>query len=205
MFADFDIQQFVSALVILFAIMNTLGTVPVVLNLRAAGKVVHPGKVALATLITCVVFFYGGEAFLHLFGVNIESFAVAGAIILFIIAIGMTMDIDIGRPRQTAQTGEDATMVPVVFPLIAGSGTITTIVAIRAQYAPVNILLALAVNAVVVYVVLASVDRIAKHCGSGVISSIEKLSGIILLTIAVKLFTTNLTVLVEGLEKAGGN
>ncbi|MDD4556399.1 MAG: MarC family protein [Alphaproteobacteria bacterium] len=199
MLANFNFQEFVGAFFILFAIMNVPGTVPVVLNLQKKRNFIKPAKAGLATFIIFVAFFYGGNAFLNLFGVDISSFAVAGSIIIFIIALSMILDIEIGNSNNEA-VDKDATIVPVVFPLIAGSGSLTTLLSIRAHYATENILLAVLANSLVVYIILKSVRKIEKIAGIVVLSTIQKVFGIILLTIAVKLFTTNLATMVHNLH-----
>ncbi|MFV0626821.1 MAG: MarC family protein [Alphaproteobacteria bacterium] len=199
MLANFDFQEFIGAFFILFAIMNAPGAIPVVINLQKKRNIVKPAKAGFATFCLFIAFFYGGNAFLSLFGVDISSFAVAGSIVIFIIAIGMTLDIEIGSSNNEA-VDKDATIVPVVFPLIAGSGSLTTLLSIRAHYSTENILLAVVANSFVVYGLLKSVRKIEKIAGVGVLSTIQKVFGIILLTIAVKLFTTNLATMVHNLK-----
>ena len=136
------------------------------------------------------LFFFVGDLILGLFGVDINSFAVAGAVIIFLMALEMILDIEIFK--DTSHLAKNATFVPLVFPLLAGAGSFTTLLALKAEYASVNILVALAVNAVVVYIILSATAFIEKVLGKGGIYFTRKFFGIILLAISVKLFTSNL-------------
>lgn len=168
-------------------------------NLKKRGKKINAAKAALLALIMFFIFFFVGEAFLNLFNVDISSFAVAGSFIIFIVALEMILDIEIFK--DTPDAPKDATFVPVVFPLIAGAGALTTLLSIRAQYNDINILLAVICNMVIVYLVLKLTKRIERMLGAGFIYMLQKFFGIILLAISVKLFTTNITFLVEHIKQ----
>ena len=142
-----------------------------------------------------MIFFYVGEAFLRLFNLDISSFAVAGAIIIFVMALEMILDIQIFR--DSPDLPKDATITPIVFPLIVGAGSMTTLLSIRAQFADINILLAVLLNMIVVYVVIKLAKNFEKVLNPGVIYVMQKLFGIILLAISVKLFITNLSLLLK--------
>lgn len=168
-------------------------------NLKKTGQKINAAKAALLALIMFFIFFFVGEAFLNLFNVDISSFAVAGSFIIFIVALEMILDIEIFK--DTPDAPKDATFVPVVFPLIAGAGALTTLLSIRAQYNDINILLAVICNMVIVYLVLKLTKRIERMLGAGFIYMLQKFFGIILLAISVKLFTTNITFLVEHIKQ----
>ena len=199
MFGSFQWQEFVSAFVVLFAVIDITGSIPVILTLKKRGKKINAAKAALLALIMFFIFFFVGEAFLNLFNVDISSFAVAGSFIIFIVALEMILDIEIFK--DTPDAPKDATFVPVVFPLIAGAGALTTLLSIRAQYNDINILLAVICNMVIVYLVLKLTKRIERMLGAGFIYMLQKFFGIILLAISVKQFTTNITFLVEHIKQ----
>ena len=146
------------------------------------------------------LFFFVGDLILDLFGVDINSFAVAGAVIIFLMAIEMILDIEIFKDSSIA--AKDATMVPLVFPLLAGAGSFTTLLSLKAEYASVNILSALMLNAVVVFIMLSATAVIQKAIGKGGVYFTRKFFGIILLAISVKLFTSNLSYLISQMSLA---
>ena len=166
--------------------------------LKKKGKKINAFRAALLSLIMFFLFFYVGEAFLNLFGVDISSFAVAGSFIIFILAMEMVLDINIFHDQPDAP--KDATFVPVVFPLIAGAGALTTLLSIRSQYSDISILAAVIANMVIVYLVLKLTKRIERLLGPGLIYMLQKFFGIILLAISVKLFMTNITLLLNSLH-----
>lgn len=190
----FDATQFISAFVVLFAIIDIIGTVPVVMNLRRSGHTVSAKRASFAALVLFIGFMYLGDSFLNLFGLDIASFAVAGSIIVFIIAMEMILDISIFRKNSEAT--DDATFTPVVFPLIAGAGSFTTLLSIRSQFSDFNIILAIIANVIIVYLTLNSIEKLEKWLSPAVVCIFQKAFGIILLSIAVKLFTSNLATLV---------
>ncbi|MBR1841581.1 MAG: MarC family protein [Alphaproteobacteria bacterium] len=193
-FATYNSTQFVGAFVVLFAIIDIVGTLPIVINLERSGRAVYSGRAALISLVLFIGFMYMGKAFLNLFNLDVSSFAVAGSIIIFILAMEMVMDIEIFRKDNVATN--DATFTPVVFPLIAGAGSFTTLLSLRAQYSDFNILLAIFANVAIVYAALKMSRKLEKWLSPGVICIFQKAFGIILLSISVKLFTTNLTIIV---------
>ena len=198
MFGEFNWHHFISAFVVLFAVIDITGNIPVILTLKKRGKKINALKGALLSLIMFFLFFYVGEAFLNLFGVDISSFAVAGSFIIFIVAMEMILDIEIFRDQP--DTPKDATFVPVVFPLIAGAGALTTLLSIRSQYSDISILTAVIANMVIVYLVLKLTKKIESILGRGFIYMIQKFFGIILLAISVKLFMANITRLLAQLN-----
>ena len=195
MFKMFNFQEFISAFFVLFAIIDVIGSIPVFINLRKRGKNINPIRASLLTLLIFLIFFYGGEAFLLLFGVDIISFAIAGSLIIFIIAMELILDIEIFKDQP--ESPKDATFVPVVFPLIAGAGALTTLLSIRSQFEDINILLAIFFNIIFVYFVLKATKRLEKILKPGVIIIFQKFFGIILLAISVKIFSSSLTHLIK--------
>lgn len=195
MLKAFNIQEFISAFFVLFAVIDVVGSIPILLNLKKKGRKINAARASILTLIIFLIFFYGGEAFLHLFNVDISSFAVAGSLIIFIIAMEMILDIEIFKDQPDAP--KDATFVPVVFPLLAGAGALTTLLSIRAQFDDINILLAVLCNMIIVFLVLKMTKRLEKILAPGIIYIFQKFFGIILLAISVKLFTANLAFLIK--------
>ncbi len=184
-----DFMQIASAFIVLFAIIDPLGSMPIILSLKQKGEDIKPAKVSIVAAIIMIAFLYGGEWILRLFNVDIESFAVAGSIILFLMAVEMVCDLEI---FQNNGPKGSASIVPLAFPLFAGPGVFTTVIALQAEFVVVNILIALLVNMVALYFILRSTDWIQRVLGEGGIYVTRKFFGVILLAIAVKLFTENL-------------
>lgn len=174
---------------VLFAIIDILGSIPIILNIKRKGQSVHAFRASAVALLILIVFLFSGEAVLRLFNVDIQSFAVAGALIIFIFSIEMILDVEIFR-NKGPEGG--SSIIPIAFPLIAGPGSFTTLLSLRAEYATENIIIALILNMLFVFFVLKSTSRIEKLIGEGGIYILRKFFGIILLAIAVKLFTTNI-------------
>ncbi len=188
--SSFSSVEFLSAFIVLFAVIDPIGIMPIVLSIRDKGKIINSGKAVFYSFSLMFIFFFIGDWILNLFGVDINSFAVAGALIIFLMAIEMVLDIEIFKDSSIA--ANNATMVPLVFPLLAGAGSFTTLLSLKAEYASINIFIALLVNAVVVYIMLRSTSYLLKLLGKGGIYFTRKFFGIILLAISVKLFTSNL-------------
>ncbi len=195
MLKGFDWQQFIASFFVLFAIIDIPGSLPYILSLRNRGKTINPIKAAVMAFCMFMVFYVAGDAFLTLFGVDVPSFAVAGSLIIFVMAVEMILDISIFK--EAKDTPNDISFFPIVFPLVSGAGALTTMLAIRSQYAPVNLITAIAANMVCVYLMLRMVDLIAKVVNPGILYMIKKFFGIILLTISIKLFTANIMLLLE--------
>ena len=190
----FDFQQLISAFIVLFAVIDIIGSIPIILDLKQKGRPVNAMKATLIAFLLLLGFFFVGDGMLKLFQVDIASFAVAGAFVIFLMSLEMILDIEIFK-----NTGpiKEATLVPLVFPLLAGAGAFTTLLSLRAEYATINIVLALTLNMVWVYIVVKLTDRIERLLGKGGIYVIRKFFGIILLAISTRLFTANLTSLIE--------
>ena len=193
-----DIQQILSAFIVLFAVIDVLGSTPIFLSLKQQGRPVNAWKATLISLALMLAFFFAGDAMLRLFNVDIESFAVAGSLIIFLMSLEMILDVEIFKNQGPIK---EATLVPVVFPLLAGAGSFTTLLSLRAEYAQVNIIIGLLLNMVLVYIVLKATDRVEKVISKAAIYLLRKFFGIILLAISVRLFTANLSNLLENLSR----
>lgn len=189
---SFDLLQTLSAFIVLFAIIDPLGSIPIVLNMEAKGDKIYALRTAVIALGVMIVFLFVGEWILKLFNVDINSFAVAGAMIIFIMAIEMVCDVEIFKNNGPEGV---SSIVPLAFPLFAGPGSFTALLSLRAEYSVTNILIALVLNMCFVYFVLRSTRVIQRIFGQSGIYIIRKFFGIVLLAIAVKLFTTNLVYL----------
>lgn len=188
-----NFQELLSAFIVLFAVIDIFGAIPIILDQKQKGRSVNALRATLIALGLLLGFFFAGDMILRLFQVDIASFAVAGAFIIFLMSLEMILDIEIFKNLGPIK---EATLVPLVFPLLAGAGSFTTLLSLRAEYATVNIMLALMLNMVCVFLVLKLTDRIERLLGKGGIYFIRKFFGIILLAISVRLFTANLTLLV---------
>ena len=195
MFATLSWAEILSAFMVLFAVIDPIGVLPIVISIRDRGKTIRPGMAVLYAFGLMLLFFFLGDFILGLFGVDINSFATAGALVIFFISMEMVLDIQIFK--DTAVVGNDATFVPVVFPLLAGAGSFTTLLSLKAAYSSPNIIIGLLMNAVVVFVVLCATKRISRILGKGGVYFTRKFFGIILLAISIKLFTSNLSYLIE--------
>ena len=193
-FSDINIQELASAFMVLFAVIDITGAVPIINDIQNNGRKISAIKAALATYIHLVAFLFAGDGLLNLFNVDISSFAVAGSLVIFVLAVEMIFGIPIFKNDGPSGT---ASIVPLVFPLIVGAGTLTTLLALRAEYHTINIIIALTLNIIIVYFVLKNVSLIEKVFGKGGAYILRKFLGIILLAISVKLFTSNLASLID--------
>jgi len=185
---NFDLKEFISSSMILFAIIDVVGNIPLIVLLREKYKVIESGKASAVSLIIMIVFLFLGEIILNLLGVDINSFAVAGSIIILFLATEMILGVKLYKDNNP----KTASIVPIAFPLIAGPGTLTTLISIKSEYNDINIILAIVINVILVYFVLKSSEKIQKFLGSQGINILRKVFGIILLAIGIKLFTTNI-------------
>ena len=197
-FQEFDIRQLIGAFIVLLAICDVPGNLPIVLNIQKKGIHISARRAFLYSLFLMVFFFYGGEAFLHLFGLDISSFAIAGALIIFLISIEMILDVNLFC--EGTDISSDATLVPVVFPLFIGAGVITTLLSIRSQYADINVLLAAFLNCVMIYATIKLSKMLKKYVNQTTLYVIKKFFGMVLLAISVKLFITNITILISSVQ-----
>lgn len=197
MFTNFNFQQILSAFIVLFAVIDIIGAIPIIIDLKDKGKDVNALKATLISFLLLLGFFYAGDILLRLFHVDIESFAVAGAFVIFLLSLEMILDIEIFKNQGPIK---EATLVPLVFPLLAGAGSFTTLLSLRAEYASMNIIVALILNMLWVYFVVRMTRKVERVLGKGGIYLIRKFFGIILLAISVKLFMSNITLLMEQIE-----
>ena len=193
MFSEFNIQEFLSAFIVLFAIIDIIGSVPIIINLQQRDRSVNALKASVLSFVLMLVFFLAGDLLLKLFHVDINSFALAGGIIIFAIALEMILDIEIFKNNGPIR---EATLVPLVFPLLAGPGAFTTLLSLKAEFASINILLGLTANMIWVYIVLKITHKIQRILGESGIFIIRKFFGVILLAISVKLITSNISILI---------
>lgn len=190
-----DFKELASAFIVIFAMIDVTGLTPVAIDLQQKSGPINAGKAAIYSLVILLVFLFVGNMVLDLFGVDIHSFAVAGAIIIFIIGFEMTAGVEIIKYCDGPKGS--TTLVPIVFPLIAGAGTFTALLSLRAEFHLINIVVALGLNILVVYLVLKNMHLLERLLGEGGIYILRKFFGIILLAIAVKLFTSNIAALVN--------
>lgn len=184
----FDFKQIFTAGMILFAVIDIIGSIPIIVDLRKKVGHIQSEKASIVACILMIVFLFVGETILNLIGIDVNSFAVAGAFIIFFLAIEMILGIQLYKDDAP----ETAAIVPLAFPLIAGAGTMTSILSLRAEYATVNIIAAIVINIIFVYIVLKSSGKIEHFLGKQGINVVRKIFGVILLAIAVKLFAANI-------------
>ena len=189
----FNYNDALSAFLILFAVIDILGSIPIIVTLRKKVGQVQSEKATLVAGAIMIVFLFLGERILHLLGVDVQSFAIAGSFVLFFLALEMILGITLYKEESP----NTASIVPIAFPMIAGAGTMTSLVSLRAEFANINIIIAIVLNMIVVYVVLKNTERIERILGSGGLSILRKVFGVILLAIAVKLFFANLIPLLQ--------
>ena len=192
----FDIQEVISAFVDLFAVIDITGLVPIIIDLKEKGNEINAGKAAFYSLFSFIVFLFMGNMMLQLFHVDISSFAIAGSLVIFVMAIEMIFGVEIFKMDGPAGS---ATIVPIVFPLIAGAGSFTTLLSLRALYSLLDIIIALVLNILIIYIVIKRVNIIEKLLGKGGVYVLRKFFGIILLAISVRMFIDNLTKLLSTL------
>ena len=190
---DFDFKQIFTATMILFAVIDVVGNIFVFVNLRKQVGTIQSGKAAIVASVVMVLFLFLGEGILSLIGIDVSSFAVAGSFVLFFIAMEMILGIQIFKPDHP----QTASVVPIAFPIIAGPGCLTSILSLKAEYETQNILVAIIVNMCFVYLVLKLSKNADKFISPSAAGVIRKVFGIVLLAIAVKLFTGNISILIK--------
>jgi len=190
---DLSIKQIITATMVLFAVIDIIGSIPLILSLKAKVGHIESRKASIVSGIIMISFLFVGEEILNLIGIDVNSFAVAGSFIFFFFALEMILGVTIFKDEEP----ETASIVPLAFPLIAGAGSLTSILSLKAELATINIIIGIILNLLLVYVVLKKSDVIERILGKAGISVIRKVFGIILLAIAVKLFTTNIQGLIQ--------
>lgn len=188
---NFDIKETLSVTLILFSVIDILGSIPFVILIKQREGRIRTEVATISSALLMVTFLYLGQSILRLFGLDVESFAVAGAIVMFIIAMEMILGITLIKDDPDAKGS--GSVVPLAFPLIAGAGTLTTILSLRAVYEEVNILIGILLNLIIVYIVLRSSGWLEKKIGKSGFSVLRRVFGIILLSIAVKIIKDNIT------------
>ncbi len=193
----FNFKDALSAFLVLFAVIDVPGLMPIIIDYKRQGRPVNATKAALYSLAAFVVFLFVGEALLDLFNVDIASFAVAGSLVIFALAFEMIFGIKIFKTDDTPASS--SVFVPIVFPLIAGAGSFTTLLSLRALYSIQDILLSLVANVIVIYIAIRLVSFFEKVLGDGGIYVLQRVFGIILLAISVRMFMSNITQILETL------
>ena len=190
-----NFKDLMAVSLILFSVIDIIGSIPILISMKKKGVEIESGKAAIVAFILMTIFLYTGASILHLFGVDIESFAVAGAIIIFLMGLEMILGIRIFHEDPDTSKG---TVVPVAFPLIAGAGSMTTILSLKAKYEAIDIQMGILINIIFVYLVLKSSGWLGKKLGTGGAMILRKVFGIILLAIAIKLFKENFILMAKG-------
>ncbi len=188
-----DIKEILTATMVLFAVIDIVGSIPIIIDLRQKVGHIQSEKASIVSVIIMIAFLFVGEKILTLIGVDVNSFAVAGAFVIFFLALEMVLGVELYKHEAP----ETASVVPLAFPLIAGAGTLTTLLALRSEFNVVNIIIAIVINMIFVYLVLKSSKKIEQILGKGGINVVRKIFGVILLAIAVKLFATNIQGLIQ--------
>ena len=189
----FNFNDALSAFLILFAVIDIPGSIPIIVSLRKKVGHVQSEKATIVAGIIMIVFLFVGESILNLLGVDVQSFAIAGSFVIFFLALEMILGITLYKEESPST----ASIVPIAFPLIAGAGSMTSLVSLQAEFDNINIIIAIVANMLVVYAVLKNTERLERILGPGGLSVLRKVFGIILLAIAVKLFFTNLIPLLQ--------
>lgn len=182
-----DIKEIITVGMVLFAVIDIIGSIPIIIGLRAKFGIIESEKASIVSGVIMITFLFVGEELLKLIGIDVNSFAVAGSFVLFFLALEMILGIRIYRDEEASS----ASIVPLAFPLIAGAGTMTTLLSLRSQFYTVNIIIAIILNIILVYIVLKSSSKIERMLGKNGLGVIRKTFGVVLLAIAVKLFAAN--------------
>ena len=190
---EFNIKEIFTATMVLFAVIDIVGNIPIIISLREKVGHIQSEKASIIAAVLMIIFLFVGERILNLIGINVNEFAVAGSFILFFLALEMILGITLFKEEDASP--KVAAIFPIAFPLLAGPGALTSLLSIRAEYAIENIIAAIIINVIVIYIVLKTSARIQRFLGKSGITIIRKVFGVVLLAIAVKLFTTNIQLL----------
>jgi len=185
---QFNFSQILSTSMVLFAIIDILGSIPIVIELRKKAGHIQSEKATLVAAVLMIIFLFAGETLLKVIGLDVESFAIAGSLVIFFIAMEMVLGLAIFKEGEAPET---VSIVPLAFPLIAGAGTMTTLLSLKTEYATQNIIVGIVLNMLFVYFVLKNTERLEKLFGKSGLNVLRKAFGIILLAIAIKLFRNN--------------
>jgi multiple antibiotic resistance protein len=197
---EFNLIDIFSAFMVLFAVIDIIGSIPIIIDLKKKHGKIDAFKVSLVAFLTLIAFLFVGKSILNIFGVDIKSFAIAGSFILFALSLEMILGIELfkNEPIEDGGKKKNSLIVPLAFPLIAGAGSITSLLSLKAEYSTLNIGIAVFLNMTVVFIVLKSTAVIEKILGQGGIAIMKKIFGIILLSIAIKLFMSNTGLSING-------
>jgi multiple antibiotic resistance protein len=187
-FDTISFREILSITLTLFAVIDIFGSIPILIGLKQKMGGIHSGLATLVSGFLIILFFFAGEAFLHIIGLDIGSFAIAGAIVIFIIGLEMVLGHELFRSEGAGRSGN---IVPIAFPLIAGSGTLTTVMSLKADFQAYNIMIGILINLVIVYLCLRGISWLEKLLGEGGILVVRKFFGVVLIAIAVKIFRHN--------------
>ena len=187
---NFNIKEIFTAFMVLFAVIDIIGNIPIIIDLRKKAGRIQSEKASLIAGIIMIIFLFLGNSILNLVGIDVHSFAVAGAFILFFIALEMILGITLYK--QDDESSPNATVFPLAFPLIAGPGSLTTLLSLKSEFYTGNIIVAVVINVLVIFIVLKTSVRIERVIGQNGIDITRKIFGVVLLAIAVKLFTSNI-------------
>ena len=190
---ELNFKEIFTAFMVLFAVIDIIGNIPIIIDLRKKVGHIQSEKASLIAGVIMVVFLFLGKNILSLIGIDVNSFAVAGSFVLFFIALEMVLGVTLYKDDEN--TALTASVFPLAFPLIAGPGSLTTLLSLRAEFRLENIIVAVIINVIFIYIVLKTSSRIERIIGTNGINIIRKVFGVILLAIAVKLFTSNIKVL----------
>ncbi len=185
-----NFKEIVTATMVLFAVIDIVGNIPIIISLREKAGHINSGKASIIAAVVMIVFLFLGESILKLIGINVNEFAVAGALILFFIALEMILGVTLFK--QGDSSPDLASIFPLAFPMLAGPGSLTTLLSLRAEYEIWNIIVAIFINIIFIYIVLKTSGKLQQFLGKNGIAVIQKIFGVILLAIAVKLFTSNI-------------
>ena len=186
-----DFKQILSVSLILFSVIDILGSIPIIINLRKKVGHIQSGKATIVAGILMITFLLVGKGILNLFGIGVEDFAIAGALIIFALGAEMILGVELFKPDPEATASTSASTVPIAFPLIAGAGTLTTILTLKAEFEQINIAIGILLNLIFVFIVLKSTNWLERKLGKTGVDVLRRIFGIILLSIAVKIFKTN--------------
>lgn len=187
MFEFFSLKETLTSSMILFAVIDIVGSVPIIVGLKKKFGKIEAERASIVAGALMIAFLFIGNNILKLIGVDVNSFAIAGAFVIFIIAVEMILGIEIQKNTEA----KSASIVPIAFPLIAGAGTLTTTLSLRAEYHDINIIVGIIINTIFVYLVLKSASWLEEKLGDGTLQVLQKVFGIVLLAISIKLFTAN--------------
>jgi len=192
-FDHFSFKEIITCFMVLFAVIDIIGSVPVVVSLQQKFGKIEAERASLTAGAIMLVFLFVGDKILKFIGVDVNSFAIAGAFVIFIIALEMILGIEINKSSEA----KSASIVPIAFPLVAGAGTLTTTLSLKAEFHDINIIFGIILNTIFVYLVLKSSTWLEKKMGEATLAILQKVFGIILLAISIKLFTANFAQLVQ--------